>query len=275
MHPQEIGISRMTKKIDRISPANLNRWRDHIEKYRLPIAKRAMQLVHFAGEGLELGAGTCWFSSVLTRSRDVVHITAIDVDADRLALAKSSFLPAFRGVDHKIDFFVGDYHRLAFPDSTFDFVIADASLHHTANLPCLLSEIQRIMKATGVLVAIREPILPSFAPLRTWRRLTFGWRERREGATERTYTRDEWQHFFGEAGFQLEAFECFPTTTLKEKLVYLLRRYNGYLFSRFFFIARPSQCDSNNPHPNISNVLALSKETDSLQRASSSTDSLI
>src|SRR5439155_23432680 len=112
--------------------------------------------------------------SVLSRSQHIGQLTAVDHDPHRFALAQSFFLPTFNANAAKIKFFVGDYHSLPFQDFNFDFAVADASLHHAADLAGLLAEIRRVLKPDGIFVAIREPVLPKLEPLRTYRRLTFG-----------------------------------------------------------------------------------------------------
>src|SRR5437867_3238759 len=127
-------------------------WVDHITRFRLPIIRQVQETLDLAGVGIELGAGTSWLSSVLSQSPHIGQLTAVDHDPYRFALAQAFFLPAFNGNAAKIKFFVGDYHNLPFRDFSFDFAVADASLHHAADLAGLLTEIRRILKPKGIFV---------------------------------------------------------------------------------------------------------------------------
>ena len=219
---------------------DLNQWLSHIYTYRIPVFRQLKSFIDFVGIGAELGAGSCWFSSLLSRSDRITNITVIDINKDRLDLAKSFFIPKFKGNIEKIKFHTGDFHdRLPLKEGSLDFIICDASLHHATNLPRLLSQAKQLLKPQGVLAAIREPVLPEFPPLKMWRKLTFGLTQRLHGDIEKIYTKDEWNSYFSEAGFSLEFHEYFLNYPLKEKIVKYLKKWNGTLFNRCFFIARP------------------------------------
>ena len=134
---------------------DLNQWLSHIYTYRIPVFRQLKSFIDFVGIGAELGAGSCWFSSLLSRSDRITNITVIDINKDRLDLAKSFFIPKFKGNIEKI------------------------------------------------------------------------------------YTKDEWNNYFSGAGFALEFHEYFLDHPLKEKIVKRLKKWNGILFNRCFFIARP------------------------------------
>jgi len=224
---------------------NLKKWVRHIENIRLPIFFHVQKYIHFHGAIIELGAGTCWLSANLSRIPTVSQIIAIERDSERINLAQSYFLQIFHASMDKITILESDFHKLDFPDNSIDFIVADAALHHADNLLLLLQESYRVLKNKGLIVAIREPILPSFLPLLIWRKYTFGWREQIKGATENIYSREQWQKFFKSTGFFLEFRPIFTSRTLKEKLVGspILRWGNGFLFSRYFFIASKSKSD--------------------------------
>ena len=221
-----------------ITDKKLEKWSQHIRHYRLPLVDKVSDLKMVSGKGLELGAGTSWLSSVLSRLPAVTHLIALDIDEDRLELAKDFFVGTFDGSKEKISFVKADYHVLPFPDAEFDFIVCDAALHHAEDLHQLLEEVRRVLKPFGIFVALREPMLPSLELLRAWKRLTFGLWERIRGDIENTYTKEEWLSNFKKAGLILQIGEYFLDTTPKERFIGLLRRFNGFLFSRYFFTAK-------------------------------------
>ena len=220
-----------------VTRQNLPQWLLHIRKLRLPIYLQAKEHVRLSGKGAEIGAGTAWLSAVISQNPEVTHITAIDINPERLKLAENFFLKEFNGQKNKITYRQGDFHQLPFADESLDFVVCDAALHHTNQLEKLLTEIKRVLKKGGLLLAIREPVLPSLPVLGWWRKITFGRRQRRQEDIEHTYYMKEWKNAFQRLGFSFQALPYFLTTTRKERLVKKLSRFNGLLFSRYYFIA--------------------------------------
>jgi ubiquinone/menaquinone biosynthesis C-methylase UbiE len=221
-----------------LSEKEFQHWVSHINNYRLPLMNYLDGRMNFCGIGVELGAGTCWLSSILSTKKGVNKMFAIDANADRLDLAKEKFIGYFGGKLEKIEIIRGDYHSLPFEKASLDFIVADASLHHSDDIHRLLEECKRILKPSGFLVAIREPILPRVEPLKTYRKLTFGLKEKRKGEIENIYSWEQWKNNFEKSGFSLDIFECFLDTTAKERLIKKSRIFNGLLFCRYFFVAK-------------------------------------
>ncbi len=124
------------------------------------------------------------------------------------------------------------------PGIAVDFVVCDAALHHAQNLKKVLLEIVRVLKPGGFLLAIREPVLPNLEPIRTFKKLTFGFKERRRGDIENIYSVEEWETAFSISGMTLEIYEYFLKTSSKERTISLLKRWNGLIFARYFFVAK-------------------------------------
>jgi ubiquinone/menaquinone biosynthesis C-methylase UbiE len=221
-----------------LSSKDFSEWVSHIEKYRLPLIKELGRKVELSGTGLELGAGTCWLSSTLSKEENIKKIFAMDIDVERLHLAKEKFIGYFKGKTDKIEIIRGDYHSLPFERGSVDFIAIDAALHHSNDISRLLNECKRVLRPLGFLVAIREPILPRVEPLKTYRKLSFGRREKKKGDIENIYSQQQWKKFFEEAGFSLDIFESFLDTTKKERLIKKLGFLNGLIFSRHFFVGK-------------------------------------
>lgn len=54
---------------------------------------------------------------------------------------------------HQATFLVQDAQGIAFPDNTFDVVLANHMLYHMPDLDAALSEIHRVLKPTGIIIA--------------------------------------------------------------------------------------------------------------------------
>jgi len=214
------------------------RWIGHIKKYRLPILKNMSSELIFSGVGIELGAGTCWFCSVISQKENVDKIYAIDTNQDRIKLAKEKFIPYFQGREDKIELLNQDFENVSFELQSIDFIICDASLHHAINLDRLLKNMRKFLKPEGFLLAIREPVLPKLEPLRVYRRWNFGRKQKRQGDIENIYSKEEWESYFKNAGFCLNFVEYKSYSTIKERMLSKISLFNGILFSRYYLIGK-------------------------------------
>lgn len=213
-------------------------WFSHINKHRIPILRQIKNFHKLEGVGLEIGAGTCWLSSLLSKRKKIKSLYAIDNKLKKLNLARNIFIPKYKGKMEKIHLVTDDFHHLPFKENTFDFIVCDAALHHSHNLKLLLLELNRVLKKTAPLIAIREPILPSFPLLKKFRSLTFGYKEKLKGEIENSYTFSQWKTSFYQSGFSLRRNSYFLNTSAKEKIIKNIYHFNGILFSRYYLTAK-------------------------------------
>jgi ubiquinone/menaquinone biosynthesis C-methylase UbiE len=92
---------------------------------------------------LEVGCGTGWLAEALL-ARSACEYSALDTSERMVELTRA------RGVDAA----VGDVQALDFPDGEFDCVIAAWMLYHVPDLDLGLSEVVRVLKPGGRLVAV-------------------------------------------------------------------------------------------------------------------------
>lgn len=197
------------------------------------------QGVFFKGKILEIGAGACWLSSELSKIDKVQEVYALDFSDVILRQIAPHIMHYLGANTSKITCVVGDFNDLRFEDRTFDFVVCDATLHHSSNLPWLLNQIRKVLKDDGTVVAFREPILSPLKLLAKFQEKRFGVEEKKYGVTENIYNLNEWREYFDRAGFEACFFPYIHHTNLKGRIVRFspLRFLNGYLFSKFIFIA--------------------------------------
>lgn len=205
---------------------------------RVSIVTELKKDIIFSGNILEIGAGSCWFSAELSKIPDVNHIFSLDFSDRMLREVAPSIISALRADNNKIIRILGDYHKLPFDDNLFDFVVIDAALHHTNYLDIVLKEINRVLKSSGKIIAIREPIKSLIWPLK--KKLSFVDRHVKEyGVIENTYHLKQWNDFFKKAGFNLTIKPIYYKGGFKETIIRLapFRYFNGILYSRYYFIA--------------------------------------
>ncbi|RYZ80121.1 MAG: class I SAM-dependent methyltransferase [Proteobacteria bacterium] len=138
----------------------LTRWMD--SEGFLPRLNQTLEHVAITGKVLDLGAGSLWATAELSKLPGVTEISAVDVSENRLRYEGIPFFEKLNGQAEKVKLFVGDAHKMDFPDNHFDVVFCDAVLHHLDNMKYGLKEINRILRPGGYLVALREPILAKY-----------------------------------------------------------------------------------------------------------------
>ncbi len=99
---------------------------------------------------LELGSGSVFiWTSCPERIPADWQITLSDLSPGMLATAQKNLA----SVEHQFTYREIDAQTIPFEDKTFDIVIANHMLYHVPDRPKALSEIRRVLKADGVLIA--------------------------------------------------------------------------------------------------------------------------
>jgi SAM-dependent methyltransferase len=142
---------------------------------------------------LDLGCG----DGRLTAELDATELTAADVSRVALERARGR-LPAARIVELDPD------APLPFEDGSFDLVLCAETIEHVRDVQLLLSELRRVLRPGGVLVATTPANLP------------VGRRPDPLSAHLRFFTRRSLRRLLDELGFEVES----------------LRRRSGTLFAR-------------------------------------------
>ena len=225
--------------------SSLMQWLSIIKKERIPLYNAITSYIKQHTTAIEIGAGSAWLSALLSQNSHITHISAIDNDARRLQLAQDYFAPALHANQNKIDFYKSDFHKIAhIEDHSIDIVFIDAALHHTDHLSILLQELSRVLKNDGYILALREPVLPSFYPLKIIRKFTFGRKQKMIGDIENTYSQKEWHAHFAQNQFTLRMIPLFDGSAKDHFLsLFPFRHLNGVLYGRYFFVATRSLPD--------------------------------
>jgi len=168
------------------------------------ILSELYRFIEFKGEILELGAGSCWFSSGLSLLGSVSRIYCLDMSRSILENIAPYVMKHLGANTEKLFRVIGDFNKLWFQDRKFDFVVFDASLHHIpeSNHSRVLKEVYRVLRTDGKVVAINEPFLSSNSTFNKYRKSRFGVHERKYGVTENIYTKEEWKRILENVGFR-------------------------------------------------------------------------
>jgi len=105
------------------------------------------------GRGLEIGAGTGYFSLNLLKQGILSEVTCTDVSAGMLETLAGSA----ERLNVDVETVVCDAESLPFPSGSFDVVFGHAVLHHIPDLERAFSEFRRVLKPGGLVAFCGEP----------------------------------------------------------------------------------------------------------------------
>jgi SAM-dependent methyltransferase len=105
------------------------------------------------GRGLEIGAGTGYFSLNLLRTGWLDEVVATDVSPGMLKTLSGSA----ERLGLSVDTVVCDAEQLPFEDNSFDIVFGHAVLHHIPDLEQAFREFRRVLRPGGVIAFAGEP----------------------------------------------------------------------------------------------------------------------
>lgn len=182
---------------------DISKWINKINDGRRDIFKLLCRFIEFKGEILELGSGSCWFGSELSRIDSVKKIYCHDMSEFILNEIAPHIMVRIGAHSNKIVRVIGDFNKLDFEDGKFNYVVFDASLHHIPENSYyrVLREVYRVLKISGKVVAIREPFMNSMSINKKNIRETKGLHEKKYGVTENIFTKKEWKNIFVKCGF--------------------------------------------------------------------------
>ena len=105
------------------------------------------------GRGLEIGAGTGYFTLNLLRAGIVREAVATDISPGMLSTLERSA----EELGLPVETAACDASELPFEDGSFDLVFGHAVLHHLPNLDAAFREFRRVLRPGGVVAFCGEP----------------------------------------------------------------------------------------------------------------------
>jgi SAM-dependent methyltransferase len=113
-----------------------------------PIAADIAAEATQAARILEVGCGPGHLSVAMARDHGL-DVTGLDLDPAMIERAQANAAHPSLGDGRRPAFIVGDVAALPFDDGTFDLVVSTFSMHHWADPPAGLAEIDRVLRPGG------------------------------------------------------------------------------------------------------------------------------
>jgi SAM-dependent methyltransferase len=113
------------------------------------------RLAHGLGRGLEIGAGTGYFSLNLLSAGVLERATCTDISPGMLGALNANARRL--GLQERVQTTRAEAESLPFPDESFDVVLGHAVLHHLPDLERSFAEFRRVLVPGGVIFFAGEP----------------------------------------------------------------------------------------------------------------------
>lgn len=178
----------------------------------------AFELVR--GVGVDAGGGVSCISCSLARKPEVERIYCVEVVEDVVSLCQPIVKETVLGAERdKVVSVVGDFDQLQLPDRSVDFAVSWDSMHHSAAPVRTLRELRRVLKPGGAFIIVDRAHNNATPDSEIERMLNIVYDEAflirnhrprdmvltRRANGEREYRYSEWESFFRDAGFSLQA----------------------------------------------------------------------
>jgi len=186
---------------------------------------------------LELGAGSCVTSLMLSRRENVVAVSCLDISLRKMQEVLPVSVAAVGSCSpEKIAMIEGHFDEpLPFGAQEFDIVIFDGALHHARSMWFILEECKRVLRQNGVLIAQREQYLGTATAGVILKRLLHS-PEVKGGVSENAYLRAQYEYYLRAVGFDAVTFFPVAETSFQKMFGFL----NGLLFSKWVIWAHPA-----------------------------------
>ncbi|GAC1363669.1 MAG: class I SAM-dependent methyltransferase [Ktedonobacteraceae bacterium] len=167
--------------------------------------KRLIELGEWNAQQLAIDIATGGGHTARAIAPHVAQVMVTDLTPAMLDTARA-FLQS-EGINNA-QFQIADAENLPFAAESFDRATCRIAPHHFPNVARSIQEIARVLKPGGIFLLIdniapKDPALDSFD--NTIEKL-------RDPSHERSYTKEEWQAFFAQAGLQIAHVEIFRRT---------------------------------------------------------------
>ncbi len=219
----------------------------------------------FTGTGLEVGAGTGFFSALLASMPQVKEIYAVEVSRPIVEGIMPEIARSFsEGNISKFKACVGDFSYMEVPDASVDFIFDFFSLHHSDDLFRTFSEMERVLRPGGKIICLDkaradrlsdadlESLLDKeySADMKKFMGIDPGikWTRRMNG--EREFRLRDWQGFAEAAGLSLGFFSHVAMTRSPKKIYRYIKDVFSLLPIRLELILTKALGFSSRKHPN-------------------------
>lgn len=117
---------------------------DEINRYPIQLYHHVAEMVSLNGKKVvEVGSGRGGGLSYVTRNFNPVSSTGVDIEKSAVAFSNRMF------GNERLQFIVGNAHRLPLPDESFDVVMNVESSHRYLSMNSFVREVYRVLKPGG------------------------------------------------------------------------------------------------------------------------------
>lgn len=109
-----------------------------------------------SGKVLEIGAGSGWCSSLLSKREEIEEIYVLDYDKYSVEKLFPMVAENLGANQDKMIGVVGSYNKMKLDDNSIDYIISIGAIHHSENLIATFAECERVLKPGGVLIAVEH-----------------------------------------------------------------------------------------------------------------------
>lgn len=131
------------------------------EEFKI-VHKKLEEKSLLCGNILDVAAGVCWTSALLSKCKDVKRIDAIDFSWHRLSKLAPVVCANFEAYTEKIQRIFGTFYDIKKGNEYYDLIIMSQAFHHADNPLRLLLECDRVLKPGGGIVLIGEHLITQF-----------------------------------------------------------------------------------------------------------------
>ena len=221
-------------------PADVVAWMER--KELVPKFEQALRNAGIdpVGTIVDLGAGTCWMSSMLARREQVERVIAVEFSRRRLAELAPIAMAYLAAPAEKIERVVADFYAHGLGEAIADMVFMDAAFHHAADPVRMARVAHGLLRPGGSFVLHREPTLSLL------RRSRPHGVEGEHGDFEHEYPAREYLQFLEEAGFAArKAPAAAGFRTLRQRLHHVppFSWLNGVVFSEYVYVGVKPRVD--------------------------------
>lgn len=113
------------------------------------------------GVVLDLAAGTCWTSAIISKLPKVRRVVAVDISRHRLEIIAPMVFEQYKADTRKITRVLGSFLNIKMEPSSVDFVTLIMGFHQTLDTDSLMKEVWRVLKPNGILLVGGEDVQPN------------------------------------------------------------------------------------------------------------------
>jgi len=118
--------------------------------------------LNIQGTGVDVAAGVCWTTALLSRMETIERLYAVDLSKHRLLKLAPLVCDALGAAHSKIVRALGSFYNINLPDKAVDFCVMSQAFHHADDVRRLLAEQNRLLKSGAPILILGEtPIFPS------------------------------------------------------------------------------------------------------------------